>query len=90
MKGTHGTSRSRANNIVANGFRLSPVGKRGSGVYFWGYLSDSMETISRSLAEAWWFDVKRRHLYDKDENKSCSVVFASFDVSDDLHFDFEA
>lgn len=90
MKGTHGTSRSKANNIVANGFHASPVGIRGSGVYFWGYLSDSMEEISRNLAKAWWSDATRRQSYSQDSDKSCSVVFAAFDVSNDLHFDFEA
>jgi hypothetical protein len=90
MKGTHGTSMSRAISIKDNGFNTKSIGLRGSGAYFWGYTINALEKHVRDLAVAWWrFAHDTKNLYKNDEDKRCCVLFASLESSPADLFDFE-
>lgn len=89
MKGTHGTSRSRAMQIQRTGFKASIQGRRGSGAYFWAYINDSMQEYVRDLATHWWLFCQSKGDYSKDENDQCSVLFVSLDIPENQMISFE-
>lgn len=89
MKGTHGTCRSRTDLIKNEGFNVSSTGKRGSGVYFWGYTLDSLEVHAKNLAVQWWFFSNKKGIYHEETDKRCSIIFVSFDVEPDKLLDLE-
>lgn len=90
MKGTHGTCRSRATSINKDGFKVSPSGKRGAGVYFWGYTKNSLESYAKKLAVHWCFFAKNKAgTYNKDSDKRCSVIIVSFNIQDERILDLE-
>lgn len=74
--GTHGTSRSKAEAIVAeNSFKpTGPEGYSGSGIYFWAY-GQQIDT-AKHLAELWWRASSQRGNYSTDKNKECAVISA--------------
>lgn len=88
MKGTHGTCRSRSEAILMSGFKTSP-GLRGSGTYFWAYKADEQEEYCKKLAKAWWSYSNNRGSYATEPDKTCSVVFARFDVQPEDVLDLE-
>ncbi|QVW35923.1 hypothetical protein KIP69_03475 [Geobacter sulfurreducens] len=69
LRGTHGTTRSRAEKIQELGFRASP-GIKGTGVYFW-----RDNALSGDLARDWYRYYLKKELYAKDSNKQCAVIF---------------
>jgi len=90
MKGTHGTCVSRATSIRQNGFSRSAQGRRGSGVYFWGYTIDELELYVRNLAISWWrFAHQKRNDYREEEDPRCCVLFATLQSNSTDVFDFE-
>lgn len=88
MKGTHGTCRSRSDTILKSGFSAYP-GLRGNGAYFWAYKANEQKEYCRKLAKAWWSYSNNRGSYSAETDKSCSVVFASFEVRPDDILDLE-
>lgn len=74
LLGTHGTSRTRAETIVATRcFRpTGDDGHVGSGIYFWAYVNNIR--LAKHLAECWWEGYKRRGAYVGDADESCAVV----------------
>lgn len=82
--GTHGTSKSFAEDIVGNGFngsKLSP-GRHGRGVYLWSYNVDAPDTRLRALnlAKEWHSFCFSKKLYDNCPKKSCVVLDCKADV----------
>lgn len=88
-KGTHGTCRTRANNILAVGFSASAVGKRGSGAYLWGYTHDDLKPKVSELACAWWHFAQKQGSYSKEKDKNCAVVHVTLCLVDDDVLDME-
>lgn len=88
LKGTHGTCASFAEEILKNGFTVG-AGRRGVGVYFWGYSSTNKE-YATALANAWWAQAKVLHKYDVAHNKSCRVLYVSMKLDPDSFLDLEA
>lgn len=90
MRGTHGTCRSIAEQIKQDGFKLSSTGRRGGGIYFWGYTIDSIENYARNLAIGWWSFAKfKQGKYSGESDERCSVIFANFEVERDNFIDLE-
>lgn len=87
MKGTHGTSKSRAKHARDNGFDISPGGRRGSGVYFWGYSNDAEYAIA--LAKQWWAYSSKKRKYKDDKDGRCSVILATIEVEEAYIIDLE-
>lgn len=88
-KGTHGTCRTRAQNIFNVGFSGLAAGKRGSGVYFWGYNHDELEPQVCELASAWWNYSLKQGRYSKEANPKCAVINVSLHLSDEEVLDME-
>lgn len=89
-KGTHGTCASRAESIVQNGFSLSSVGLRGTGIYFWGYSDMSLKAKAANLALCWHAFAQKRGDYSKDTDQSAAVIFAVIHVEGDELLDLES
>ncbi|MEZ8467794.1 hypothetical protein AB6D20_010640 [Vibrio splendidus] len=76
--GTHGTSRSFAEDIRNNGFdrqRLAP-GRHGSGVYLWAYDLNTSGTKDRAIkiAKSWHSLRFAKGVYNECSKKSCAVL----------------
>lgn len=87
MKGTHGTSQSKANSIQKNGFNISPGGRRGSGAYFWACSDDPSYAIA--LAKQWWAYSHKNNKYKNDEDSQCSVILATIEAEEEFILNFE-
>lgn len=81
--GTHGTSQSRANYILKNGFKISS-GRAGKGVYFW---CDG--PYAEKLAIAWWEFCNSRNKFKNDDEKECNILLANFGIQDEEFLDLE-
>lgn len=82
--GTHGTSKSFAEDISEKGFdstKLSP-GRHGKGVYLWSYNDASPNTRERAvrLGKAWHSFCFGKKFYDECPKKSCVVLDCKADV----------
>ncbi|MEZ9006241.1 hypothetical protein AB6E26_26755 [Vibrio splendidus] len=88
-KGTHGTTCSAADTILATGFKKGP-GLRGAGVYFWLYQFAELLQEAEQLAIAWYKFESNKGSYSKHKDKNCAVVLADLDTKEDDVFDFEA
>ena len=82
-RGTHGTTRTRAENISKEGF-TAKVGERGTGAYFW-----RENVYAVPLAVGWYQNQLNRGEYGTDRDKRCSVVKASINVASDTLIDLE-
>lgn len=80
FNGTHGTSASRASNIMFNGFQPTLTGRAGKGVYFWNYYSHPHN--AKQLAIAWHEAQHRRNTYKGETSPNCAVIYGSYDVDD--------
>lgn len=78
-RGTHGTTMTRAERIMKEGFELSASGRVGSGVYFWQYYSNPQ--IAVSLAVGWHGSQAKRMGYGADTS-ACAVLDACFRVAE--------
>lgn len=89
--GTHGTSASRADSIINNGFALPNVGgglRRGTGCYFWEHYYGS--DFALLLAKIWWEYSHDKGQYRDDDKPQCAVIVADISFSDDRFLDFQA
>ena len=77
LRGTHGTTVSRACDIQESGFRIG-TGRRGAGAYFW---RDGR--YSTDLAISWYNFEKSRERYRLDRNDNCSIIFILIEVLKD-------
>ena len=87
-KGTHGTCRSYAEEILANGFKATD-GRIGKGTYFWAYFSDETEFCAKELAASWWRHSKQTHKYDHAKDNRCTVIYVEINSTDDSYLDLE-
>jgi hypothetical protein len=87
LKGTHGTCATFANEIKKHGFTIGG-GRRGSGVYFWGY-SSTLRDYATSLAKAWWSYAQSNGQYSSAENKTCEVLYVKIETEDNSFLDLE-
>lgn len=78
LRGTHGTSRTKADSIVANQF-FKPTeakkGRVGEGVYLWAsHENDPADVVATYLAISWHSVHIRSGAYAKDPSTNCAVV----------------
>lgn len=87
LKGTHGTSKTRANSILKESkFKASTDGRVGPGVYFWAY-EDNM-SFAKCLAENWWFSANHKFgTFKGDDDPSPAVLKAQIEVNKNVYFD---
>ena len=74
LLGTHGTSRSRAEAIVASR-QFIPTGEdghAGAGIYFWSYIGNIK--LAKHLATMWWHFYNKKNQYVGDADPSCAVI----------------
>jgi hypothetical protein len=83
LKGTHGTTETRAFSIKKNGFKIS-LGRVGNGVYFW---CDG--PYAEKLAEAWWEFCSDSGDYNSDPEKDCAILITSLNISENEYLDLE-
>ncbi len=88
-KGTHGTTCSAADAILAKGFNKGS-GLRGTGVYFWLYQFAELLQEAEHLAIAWYNKELKKGSYSKHKDKSCAVVLADLETHEQDVFDFES
>lgn len=79
LRGTHGTSRSKAESIqTERSFKpTNKDGHAGPGIYFWA-INGSDDSLARHLACCWWKNYLDSGRYAKDAKKDCAVVHAIF------------
>ncbi|MCO7637822.1 hypothetical protein NJI34_13650 [Pseudomonas sp. S 311-6] len=90
LKGTHGTSRSRAEVISSKGFvATTKECVLMSGVYFWAY--DNEISLAKRLAENWWrFSSVKLKSYVEDSDCSLAVLDARIEANENVYFDASA
>ena len=84
-KGTHGTTKTRADAISCKGFEIfntAPI--RGNGVYFW-----RDNAFGDELAKCWYKKQLRDGMYDSDALKTCSVIKVDIKVEEDQTINLE-
>jgi hypothetical protein len=81
LKGSHGTSISKARVIQKEGFKVSR-GRLGIGVYFW-----RNNAYAEYLAESWWEFEFSKGKFKRDQNQGCSVIWANFKIEDNDFLD---
>lgn len=81
--GTHGTCRSNAENIHAEGFVAKP-GRIGVGAYFWAAIEDSDECrhLSKRLAHKWASLAQARGEYQDKALSQVATVEVKVDVDE--------
>lgn len=76
--GTHGTTRSRAKEIVSSGnFRPSEEGWYSKGVYLWAV--HSHPGYARENARLWWKFANEKKIYQGDSDPACAVLEAKIE-----------
>lgn len=87
LKGTHGTSKSRAETIVKEEkFQASADGLLGAGAYFWAYDNDM--SLAKRLALNWWrFAGGKNDAYKGDTDPSLAILKADIEVDSNGYFD---
>lgn len=77
--GSHGTCRSRAESILAEGFRTGTKGRRGDGAYLWHATSVGCEYATQ-LAHHWFLASAKRQEYDGDLDQSETILWGEISV----------
>lgn len=87
LKGTHGTSKSRAHEIITKErFEASKEGLLGAGAYFWAFADDV--SFALRLASNWWrFASVKLNAYRDDTDNSLAVLKAQIEVDQNVYFD---
>lgn len=85
LLGIHSTSRSSAAHILEQGFKPSPLGRVGTGVYFWHYWHD--DSYARHLALTWWRRNYKQGMFQEQGNPLAALLYVSVDVAKDSIFD---
>jgi hypothetical protein len=80
--GSHGTCMSRAESIVADGFKPGAKGRRGDGVYLWHAESIGCN-YARQLAHHWFLASTKRNLYSSDGDPSEAILWGEVSAPDD-------
>ncbi|WP_337194430.1 hypothetical protein [Pseudomonas syringae] len=90
VRGTHGTSLSRAQQIDKDGFQAKP-GRIGVGAYFWTAIVDTEECLdlAKKLARTWATKAEKGGQYAGDKERSLAIVEVDveFEVHDVLSLD---
>ena len=75
VRGTHGTSLSRAQQIEHSGFLTTP-GRIGVGAYFWTAVVETEDCLelARRLARTWATKAEKGGQYASDKEKSLAIV----------------
>ncbi|WP_345853986.1 hypothetical protein [Shewanella algae] len=74
LKGTHGTSRYRADSILRSGFTGNPIGRHGTGTYFWASNEDGDHLEAIEMARCYAAERERTGVYEKDIDSSPRVL----------------
>jgi hypothetical protein len=86
LRGTHGTSKSRANVIISGGKFASSVGLLGNGAYFWAY--ETEVAFAKRLAVNWWrFCTEKLGSFTTDADPSLAVLNADIEADHSTYFD---
>lgn len=80
---THGTTKSRADNIIKNKFEPRQ-GRAGTGVYFW-----RKNAYSVILANGWYSFYLNKNYYNDDIDKRFVYLNVKIDVNEDNFLDLE-
>lgn len=83
LKGTHGTSVSRAESIRQNGFIITS-GRGGKGAYLW-----RNSAYSDFLARAWHSQKYYDGDFNRDIDQECAIIHAVINVSENQFLDLE-
>lgn len=88
-KGTHGTCDSIGRKIRASHF-IAPQGngRRGRGIYFWGYVSPQYKNVARNYAYNWWQYSKDIGKYSAEANTNYCIIFVEITVDKKNIYDF--
>lgn len=83
LKGSHGTTVSRADNIRKEGFKRI-IGRRGTGIYFWrdGH-------YCRQLSISWWKQKLDERDYSGDSDTRCVVIIGIFKLEDNEYLNID-
>ncbi len=82
-KGSHGTSKVRAQIILSDGF-ISGSGRGGTGIYFWEESDHYIE-----LSKAWYCQSCERKYFKDEKNPECAVLIAELLTNDKEFLDLE-
>lgn len=86
LMGTHGTSRTRAESIVASQtFNPTNEGWVTRGVYFWAF--ESSIGYAEQTAKLWWAFANKNSIYAGDADASCAVLKVKILRPEDGYFD---
>lgn len=86
LRGTHGTSASRAKLILDAGkFNASTQGRVGPGVYFWAY--EESRFVAEEFARLWWVFASHKKEYTGDTDPSCAVLRTEIAKPEDEYLD---
>ena len=83
IKGSHGTTASRVDNIRKSGWNYSR-GRGGTGVYFWKECEHYIQ-----LAEGWYKYVCATKKYNGDKDLSCKIIIARLEAEEAEVLDFD-
>lgn len=81
--GLHGTSRSRADNILKSNFKPYP-GRAGKGIYFW-----RENAFSKIIAKSWFNFSLKKNNYDLDADKNFAYFKVKISVNEENFLDLE-
>lgn len=82
--GLHGTSRSRADNILNDSFKPNP-GRVGKGIYFW-----RKNAYSNTLAKGWYDFYFKKKNYELDTDKRFTYINVRICVDEENFLDLES
>lgn len=87
LKGTHGTSKTRADAIIKQAkFRASVEALIGPGAYFWAFEHDI--SLAKRLAANWWRSANEKFkAYSGDRDPSLAILKANIEVDPNDYFD---
>ncbi|MDX4955872.1 hypothetical protein [Delftia acidovorans] len=89
LRGTHGTSRTYADAILAGNWFKPTVAKKsraGKGVYFWAsHEDDAEEIVTKYLAVSWFMVHRRSGIYGKDSD-NCAVIGVDISQPSELEY----
>ncbi|VGM95239.1 Uncharacterised protein [uncultured Avibacterium sp.] len=89
LKGTHGTSRSRSDNIKKNGF-FTGDGRHGSGVYLWATPIDKEITLyCPEVMLAACFAQDRKLSYKDDNDDSVTVIIGNLSIEESQYLNLK-
>lgn len=86
LKGTHGTSKTRAAAIEVEGFDPPKNGGRaGIGVYFWSYTAEA--NLADALARGWWAHRSKKGDYRYEPRPEAAVIHVNIETDKGFYYD---